>query len=84
MLKILRNIFKSNPQKSTIILKDKCSVCGCEVKIEITPTSRGFGLQGGGLLKRSNGGYFAKCPVCYKAIPKIIDEYNQIHGSSCP
>ena len=49
MIKILRKIFEANPGKSTIVLKDKCSDCGCETIIEITPTSAGYGLQGGAL-----------------------------------
>jgi len=39
MIEILRKIFEANPEKSTIVLKDKCSDCGCETIIEITPES---------------------------------------------
>jgi len=65
MIEILRKMFKANPEKSTIVLNGKCSDCGCNVIIEITPTSVGFGLQGGALFKDSlPDEYFAKCPDC--------------------
>jgi len=66
MIEMLRKIFEANPEKSTIVLKDKCSDCGADVIINITSTSGGFGLQGGALLGRLSDGYFAKCPTCYK------------------
>jgi hypothetical protein len=64
MIEILRKMFDANPEKSTIVLKDKCSDCGCEKIIEITPTSGGFGLQGGALFKCSTDEYLMKCPAC--------------------
>jgi hypothetical protein len=70
MIEILRKMFEANPEKSTIVLKDKCSDCGCEIIIEITPTSGGFGLQGGTLYKCSSDGYLAKCHDCYQVNPK--------------
>ena len=55
------------PEKSTIVLKEKCSHCGRDVLIEITPTSGGFGLMGGALFKGSlPEKYFAKCSACCK------------------
>lgn len=69
MNKILRRIFEANPEKSTIILKEKCSGCGRQTIIEITPTSEGFGLQGGFLFKSSSDNYTAKCPACYGKPP---------------
>jgi hypothetical protein len=66
MIEILRKIFEPNPGKSTIVLKGKCSDCGCKTIIEITRTSGGFGLQGGSLYKCSPDDYFAKCPECNK------------------
>ena len=60
-------MFEANLDKSTIVLKDKCSDCGCETVIEIVPTSGGFGLQRGALYKCSPDDYFAKCPECFKA-----------------
>jgi len=71
MIEILRKIFEANPEKSTIKLKDKCSDCGCETILEITPTSGGFGLQGGVLFKSSTDKYIVKCPACIEANPKI-------------
>ena len=70
MIEILRKIFEANPEKSTIVLKDTCSDCGCETIIEITPTSGGFGLQGDVLFKSSPDRYIAKCPACYEENPK--------------
>ena len=71
MIKIIKKMFETNPERSTIVLKDNCSRCGCEVLIEITPTSGGFGLQGGVLLKCSPDEYLAKCVDCYKLNPKM-------------
>jgi len=73
MVEILRKMFEANPEKPTIKLKDKCSGCGCETILEITPTSGGFGLQGGFLLKSSTDKYIVKCPACIEANPKIGD-----------
>jgi rRNA maturation protein Nop10 len=75
MLKPLKKIFKDNPEKSTIAFKDKCSVCGVEVVIEVIPSSVGFGLQGGALFEYTLDVYFAKCPNCYKTNPKIKNHY---------
>ena len=66
MVEILRKMFEVNPEKSTIVLKDTCSDCGCEVIIDITSVSGGYGLLGGALFKSSRGGYSAKCADCYK------------------
>ena len=71
MIEILRKMFEANPGKSTIVLKDKCSDCGCETIIEITPTSGGFGLQGGALFECTPDEYLVKCPDCYQVNPKI-------------
>lgn len=75
--KRLKKLFKDNPEKSTIVLKEKCSECGSETIIEITPTSVGFGLQGGVLLKSSNDKFKVKCLACYEKHFKIDD--NQIN-----
>ena len=66
MVEILKKMFEAHPEKSTIVLNDKCSDCGCDVIIEITPTSGGFGLQGGALFKISPDEYLAKCSHCYR------------------
>lgn len=71
MIEILRKMFEGNPKKSKIVLKDKCSDCGRETNIEITPTSGGFGLRGGVLFKNKPDGYLAKCIACHKANPKM-------------
>ena len=71
MLEIIKKIFEVNPDKSKIVINGKCLGCGCDVIIEITPTSGGYGLQGGVLFRCSNDEYCAKCPDCYKINPKI-------------
>jgi two-component system, chemotaxis family, chemotaxis protein CheY len=70
MIQILKKMFEANPEKSKIVLNDKCFDCGCETIIEITPTSGGFGLQGGILFKRSPDGYLIKCLACCQANPR--------------
>lgn len=75
MIKMLNNIFKANPDKSTIVLKGKCSDCGCDVVINITSTSGGFGLMGGALYESSPNGYFIKCPNCHQVNTGIADPY---------
>ena len=77
MIEVLRKMFEANPEKSIIVLKGKCSECGCDVNINITSTSGGFGLQGGALLDCSCDGYIAKCTNCYKLNPIIEDRYKQ-------
>jgi len=73
MLEILKKMFEAKPERSTIVLKEKCSDCGCDTKIEITPTSGGFGLQGGFLFKSSTDKYIVKCPACTEVKPKIAE-----------
>jgi len=73
MIEILRKMFEAHPEKSTIVLKCKCSDCGRETIIEITPASGGFGLQGGALFKCSPDKYLTKCPACCQVNPKIDD-----------
>ena len=63
-------MFETNPEKSIIVLKDKCSDCGCETIIDVTPSSGGFGLQGGAAFKSKLGGYIVKCSDCYKNYPE--------------
>ena len=77
MIEMLRKMFEANPEKSIIVLKGKCSDCGSDVIIEITPTSGGFGLHGGALEEYSSDGYFAKCPNCYKVNRMIEYPYKQ-------
>ena len=66
MIEIIKKMFQDNPGKSKIVLKEKCSDCGRKIIIEITPTSEGFGLQGGALFKISPDEYLAKCSSCYR------------------
>ena len=65
MVEILRKMFDASPGELCIVLKEKCSICGNDVLIKITPTSGGFGLQGGALFKSSPDAYCTKCPRCY-------------------
>ena len=73
MIPILKQMFQTNPGKSTIELRDKCSDCGCEIKIEITSTSGGYGLQGGALFKNKTSDYCVKCPDCNTFCQKTND-----------
>ena len=73
MIEILRKMFEDNPEKSEIILIERCSDCGVDTTIEVTPTSSGFGLMGGVLFKSSKDKYTAKCPTCYEKHFKIDD-----------
>ena len=82
MIKTLKKMFEANPEKLTIVLKDKCVDCGCEVLIYITSTSGGYGLQGGALIECSNDQYCAKCPGCYKVSSKIDDHYKPKYNVS--
>ena len=72
--KRLGKLFKDNPEKSTIVLKEKCSDCGDLTIIEITRTARGYGLRGGALFESSNDKFIAKCLNCYEKHFKIDDK----------
>jgi hypothetical protein len=76
MIEILKRMFKANPEKSTITWEGKCIDCECDVIIDIIPTSRGYGLNGGALLKCSTDEFCAKCHECYKVNPKMDDPNN--------
>ena len=76
--KILKKLFEDKPGKSEIILIERCSDCGGLTIIEITQTSRGYGLQGGALFMSSNDEFLAKCLACYEKHFKIDD--NQKNG----
>jgi len=75
LLEILRKIFKDKPEKSTIVLKGRCSDCGCRIILNITSTSGGFGMLGGVLFSCSPSRYFAKCSDCYKVNPNMDGNY---------
>ena len=69
-------MFETNPEKSTIVLKERCSDCGCDTTIEITPTSGWYGLMGGVLFKSSNDKPTFKCSACYGKNFKKDDNQN--------
>ncbi len=71
----LKTIFEAFPKKSKILFKGKCTDCDIDVNIDIIPTSQGFGLLGGAFVEWSEEKYAAKCPVCYKVNPKMIERY---------
>ena len=73
MVEILKELFNGNPEESKIELNDTCSDCKSDVNIKITHTAGGFGLKGGALFKGSTGGYYAKCPDCYKVNSMIVN-----------
>jgi len=75
MEELLRTIFETFPEKSTIIFKGKCSNCGVAVTIDIIPTSGGFGLLGGAFVECSRDKYVAKCPDCYKVNSKMLEPF---------
>ena len=64
-IETLKKIFEDSPAKSTITFNIKCSDCGNDVLIDITPTSGGFGLKGGFLFERASDKYLVKCHNCY-------------------
>jgi hypothetical protein len=66
MIDELRKIFEANPEKSTITINGKCSDCERKVIVEIKPTSGGYGLLGGILVKCSPENYSITCPECYR------------------
>ena len=74
MIEMLRKMFLSNPEKSIIPFKGKCSECGREVTVNISPTSGGFGLQGGALFNNLSNGYVLKCSDCFQATSRINDK----------
>ena len=67
LLEVLQKMFKENPGRSTIEMKDRCSQCGREVVISITRTSGGFGLMGGVLFNHNSVSCFFKCSDCLKS-----------------
>lgn len=76
--RILKKLFDDKPEKSEIILIERCSDCGGLTIIEIKHTSRGYGLMGGVLFESSNDEFIVKCLACYEKHSKIDD--NQKNG----
>ena len=70
IIELLERMFKSNPEKLITSLKDNCSGCGREITINITPTSGGFGLNGGFLSKCSPDNYIMKCHICHQEVKR--------------
>jgi len=66
----LKKLFEDSPSKSTISFSCKCSGCGNDVIINISPTSGGFGIQGGFLFECDPGKYLAKCCDCCNRIKR--------------
>ena len=77
---LFRTIFEAFPEKSSIVFQGECFDCGDAVTIEIIPTSEGFGLLGGALVEDSMENYVSKCPDCYKANGKMVEQYKAIPG----
>ncbi len=75
-MKLIANIRKTKkileavPERSTIVLRDKCSDCGCKIIIDITPSSGGHGLHRGAFLECSTDEYCTKCAGCCKVNQK--------------
>ena len=66
-LNTLQKLFESNSPKSPVFIRKKCSLCGCNVDIELHKTSGGFGLQGGILLEFGDR-TMAQCLKCYEKL----------------
>ena len=75
MIDVLRKIFKANPEKSTITIIGKCSDCGRRVIVEVKPTSGGYGLQGGILVRCSPEKYSITCPECHEFNSEMVAPY---------
>jgi len=75
MIAIIKKIFEASPETSKIELKGKCSDCGRKIDINITPTSRGFGLSGCALSEFLPNRYSADCPDCYNVVSLITHHF---------
>ena len=74
-LNTLKNLFSDLSEKHTIAFKGRCSDCGCDVVIEITPASSGYGLQGGSLYEYTPDIYLTKCVDCFQLNPTLSETY---------
>jgi hypothetical protein len=79
---LFRTIFEAFPEKSSIFFPGKCIDCGHPVTIEIVRTSGGFGLLGGALVEYAAAIYAPKCPDCYKANGKMVEQHKVIFDNS--
>ena len=73
MDEILNALFRGNSEKSKIEINETCSDCKKDIIIEIVHTTGGFGFRGGALFKSSAGGYYARCPDCYKVNSLMVN-----------
>jgi hypothetical protein len=80
MIDVLRKIFEANPEKSTITINGKCSDCERKVIVEIKPTSGGYGLLGGILVKCSTENYSITCPECYRFSSNTKPSFRSKHA----
>ena len=69
LMEVLEKIFADTPDKSTIAITCKCEDCGCELTVDVTATSEGFGSQGGVLLAGTANGFLAQCLDCHRVNP---------------
>ena len=66
-IEALEKLFEKRPADSTITVVCKCSGCGKDVLIDITHTSRGFGLNGGFSFEVAPDKYFIECRNCHRS-----------------
>ena len=61
----LDRIFERHNTTNNINYKGKCHNCGCDVEVEITKTSGGYGLQGGVLYGSNPENLIFQCCDCH-------------------
>jgi hypothetical protein len=62
----LDKMFARNDAASHCTYEGKCYSCGCDVEVEITKTSGGYGLQGGALYEPNPQNLLVLCKDCYE------------------
>lgn len=62
----LHKIFEHHSNAGEIRYEGNCYKCGCQTKVEITKTSGGYGLQGGGLFEQPSQNILILCSECIK------------------
>jgi hypothetical protein len=60
----LKELFEEHPGESTLNIQGKCIACRCDLTVEISPTTDGFGINGGMLLDRDQQDYVVSCVDC--------------------
>ena len=68
----LNRMFEQNDNPNQFSYQDRCHQCGCVVKIKITKTSGGYGLQGGALCETDAQIFFVLCPNCYEEPGNLV------------